>query len=80
MDAEVQKTLEEGYKRCSTCKRSKPISDFNYRRDTPDNLQYHCASCGVKRNARYYKTNPSANRGSLITLMGFTVMKRNCST
>lgn len=62
MDAEVQKTLEEGYKRCSTCKRSKPISDFNYRRDTPDNLQYHCASCGVKRNARYYKTNPSANR------------------
>lgn len=58
MDAEVQKTLDEGYKKCSTCKRTKPMSDFNYRRDTPDNKQYHCAACGIKRNAKYYEERP----------------------
>lgn len=58
MDAEVQKTLEAGYKKCSTCKRTKPMSDFNYRRDTPDKKQYHCAACGIKRNAKYYAERP----------------------
>ncbi|NRA42677.1 MAG: HNH endonuclease [Pseudomonadales bacterium] len=58
MDAEVQKKLKDGYKRCSTCKRTKPLSDFNYRRDTPDNKQYHCAACGIKRNAKYYAERP----------------------
>ena len=59
MDAEVQKKLKDGYKKCSTCKRTKPLSDFNYRRDTPDKKQYHCAACGIKRNAKYYEERPA---------------------
>lgn len=60
MDSAVQQALEEGYKKCSACKRTKPLSEFNYRRDTPDKKQYHCQSCGIKRNDRYYKRGPEA--------------------
>lgn len=43
-------------KRCSSCKQSKPLDEFNRSRKARDGLQCQCRECQRRAQARYAKT------------------------
>lgn len=44
-------------KKCRSCKRVKPITEFTRQANAPDGLQYSCKSCHKIRAAKYYQKN-----------------------
>lgn len=44
-------------KRCSICKRKRPLSDFNKNSRRKDGLQTKCRECSKKKSRTYYATN-----------------------
>lgn len=43
-------------KNCSTCKESKPLSEFSKHKSTPDGYRYECKSCDKIYKDAYYRT------------------------
>ena len=44
-------------KRCGTCRKSKPLSDFNRKRKASDGLQEVCRECNRASSRAYYAKN-----------------------
>lgn len=44
-------------KTCSSCKQSKPLTDFNYKIKTKGTLQYHCRDCSRMYVKHHYLKN-----------------------
>ncbi len=44
-------------KKCSTCKKIKPLSDFGKHKQTPTGLNYSCKSCLRDKTNKYRKEN-----------------------
>lgn len=47
-------------KSCSTCKRTKPLDQFNRNKNHKDGHAYDCRDCSKGKLARYRKENPEA--------------------
>lgn len=50
---------------CSTCRRSRPDSDFNRRTASPDGRQAVCRECNAARARRYYSENLEKHRAAV---------------
>ncbi|MBY6061659.1 hypothetical protein [Microbacterium esteraromaticum] len=44
-------------KRCGTCKKSKPLADFNRKSSRSDGLQEVCRECNRASSRKYYREN-----------------------
>jgi hypothetical protein len=49
--------MEEQYKKCSICKHTLALNEFNKHKDRSDGLQSHCRDCNKKRSKKYYSDN-----------------------
>jgi hypothetical protein len=48
-------------KRCTSCKQSRPLTEYNVRRGSTDGLQNVCRDCNRARARRYYADNREAH-------------------
>lgn len=51
-------------KTCSTCKKDKPLSEFNKKSSNKDGLECYCKECHRARNRKHYAENPAAYKAS----------------
>lgn len=49
-------------KRCSKCRKRKPLEGFNRQSDKPDGLQSACRACNKANGKRYYRDNKAKFR------------------
>ena len=57
MQIELITSLELGYKTCSKCKVSKPLSEFNYKNTAAGVHQSYCKECGKRLTRSHYRNN-----------------------
>lgn len=48
-------------KRCTTCKKEKPPSDFPKNKRTKSGIHYECKECGRARSRKWTQDNPERN-------------------
>jgi hypothetical protein len=48
----------EPLKRCSRCRRYKPLTEFHRDRSRKDGVQNYCKACNIARAKRFYAENP----------------------
>lgn len=48
---------EGALKRCSLCRVTKPLTEFNVRRKSRDGVQSMCRQCSAERSRRYHQEN-----------------------
>lgn len=49
-------------KKCTLCKRKKPLTEFNKNSNRKDGLQNICRTCSRNKSAKFYKTNRDDHR------------------
>jgi len=49
-------------KRCNTCKKKKPLSEFNRKASKKDGLQGVCRECNRKSSKKYYASNKQKHK------------------
>ena len=59
-------TTETGTRRCSTCRRIKPQSEFYFRNRERTELQYCCKSCKSMYNRQWYGRNSAKHRRDVL--------------
>jgi hypothetical protein len=55
--SELRGRAPEPQKVCGTCRKSKPLADFNRKASRPDGLQEVCRDCNRETSRRYYAAN-----------------------
>ncbi|HYD10954.1 MAG TPA: hypothetical protein VEA78_12710 [Acidimicrobiales bacterium] len=49
-------------KRCTFCKKRKPLDEFHRNRSSKDGRQNRCKPCNIERNKRWYREHPEARQ------------------
>jgi hypothetical protein len=51
-------------KTCSSCRESKPESEFGKNLQTPDGLMYYCKHCAASKQRSFRRENPDSAKAS----------------